>query len=370
MHIPFYPAVLISDGHTGVPPAWPPNPFKCCDGAPTLRSYSLMASNVSILSINKAFRSATTRTYTTASRRNQTLSLHDGRILGYAEYGNRAGFPLLYFHGFPSSRLEASAVDQIARQRCLRVIAPDRPGYGLSTFQAGRRITDYPADTQSLVDHLGVSKFAVLGGSGGGPYALACAHSLPHERLSAVGVLAGAGPWAAGRQYVSTARRLLSLGAIYSPTALRVLIDGLVDTSRWCIRTGPATRWVDNWLEKQESQEESDLPTEDRRKMVLAMMFEAFAQGAAATVQEAGLLSHDWGFQFEDITYNNIRIWHGEKDTNSPIEMIRYMANRLPHCELREFQGDNHYTVARHIEKILAELVPEEVVQSHLARAS
>ncbi|KAL4999942.1 Alpha/Beta hydrolase protein [Aspergillus recurvatus] len=289
---------------------------------------------------------ATCRRCATAARSNQAFSLRDGRIIGYAEYGNPKGFPLVYLHGFPSSRLEGSAFDDIARGANLRIIAPDRPGYGLSTFQPNRRILNYPRDTQSLMDHLGVSRFAVLGGSGGGPYALACAYSLPHDRLVGVGILAGAGPWAAGREHISIARRLISLAATNSPTALRALLGGIVTVGRWGVHTRPATRWLDSWLEKQESAEESTLSTEERRQMALAMVFEAFAQGGAATVQEAVLLSHDWGFRFEDIVYNKIHLWHGQKDAQSPIEMIRYMAKRLPHCVLREFEGETHFTVA------------------------
>ncbi|KAL4758081.1 alpha/beta fold hydrolase [Aspergillus foveolatus] len=257
------------------------------------------------------------------------LTLQEGRALGYAEYGNPKGFPLLYLHGFPSSRLEGSAFDNVACGRNLCIIAPDRPGYGLSTFQPNRRILDYLQDTQSLADHLGIFRFAVLGDSDGGPYAFACAHSLPHDRLAGVGILAGAGPWASGRVHISIARR-------------------------------PVIRWLDNWLEKQEIAEESTLPTEERREMALRMVFEAFAQGGAATVQEAILLAQDWGFRFEDVTYSKIQLCHGQKDALSPIEMIRYMAERLPHCVLREFKGDTHFTVAGHIDEILSRLVPED----------
>jgi pimeloyl-ACP methyl ester carboxylesterase len=100
--------------------------------------------------------------------------------------------------------------------------------------------------------------------------------------------------------------------------------------------------------------------------MALDMVFEAFVQGGAATVQEAVLLSHDWGFRFEDVTYSKIQLWHGQKDAQSPIEMIRYMAERLPHCMLHEFKGETHFTVAGHIDEILSDLVPGELAQKHL----
>ncbi|OJJ05251.1 hypothetical protein ASPVEDRAFT_31646 [Aspergillus versicolor CBS 583.65] len=297
----------------------------------------------------------TVRSYSTRTK--QSLSLPDGRTLSYAEYGIPSGTPLLYLHGFPSSRLEASAFDPIARSRNLRIIAPERPGYGQSTFQPNRQIRDYPADIQSLADHLNLPSFAVLGGSGGGPYALACAHSLPHHRLSGVGVLAGAGPWSAGMQYVSVSRRLTSLAATHTPVGFRLVLDGLVNALKWTVTTRPATRWINAWLEKQASSEKGTLSIDERRQMVLDMSFEAFAQGSGATVQEAVLLSHDWGFRFEDIAYDKVRIWHGVNDSNAPVEMIRYMAGRIPHCALTEFD-DTHYTVARHIERILDELVP------------
>lgn len=127
-------------------------------------------------------------------RSSQSLVLPDGRLLGYAEFGHPTGSPLLYFHGFPMSRLEGWMTDKVARRQHIRVISVDRPGYGLSTFQPHRRITDWPADVQALASQLDISRFAVLGMSGGGPYALACAHSLPQEMLSAVGVMCGAPP--------------------------------------------------------------------------------------------------------------------------------------------------------------------------------
>ncbi|OQE37547.1 hypothetical protein PENNAL_c0794G03227, partial [Penicillium nalgiovense] len=75
--------------------------------------------------------------------------------------------------------------------RRIRVIAPERPGFGLSTVQPNRRIMDWPADVQALAHYLSLSRFAVMGGSGGGPYALACARMLPQDMMSAVGIFAG-----------------------------------------------------------------------------------------------------------------------------------------------------------------------------------
>jgi pimeloyl-ACP methyl ester carboxylesterase len=80
----------------------------------------------------------------------------------------------------------------------VRVIAPERPGFGLSTFDETHRVSDWPSSIRALAAHLGIDRFAVLGGSGGAPYALACAHALPADMISAVGLLAPAAPWIEG----------------------------------------------------------------------------------------------------------------------------------------------------------------------------
>ncbi len=122
-----------------------------------------------------------------------SITLADGRRLAYAEYGNRKGSPVIYCHGFPGSRLEAALMDASAKQLGLHVIAPDRPGYGQSDFQPGRRLSDWPTDIAALLDTLSVPRCSVLAISGGGPYALACAEHLA-DRIDNVSIVCGLGP--------------------------------------------------------------------------------------------------------------------------------------------------------------------------------
>ena len=124
---------------------------------------------------------------------NQQLRLPDGRVLGYDERGAPDGRPLFYFHGSPSSRLESFLyIDEALLQRLdVRLIVPDRPGLGLSDFQPGRRILDWPRDLLALADHLQIERFAVLAYSLGGPYGLAAAHTIP-QHLERTGIVSGA----------------------------------------------------------------------------------------------------------------------------------------------------------------------------------
>src|SRR3954471_17322215 len=99
--------------------------------------------------------------------RNNTITLPGGRRLGYAKYGDPDAMPVLYCHGFPSCRLEPSMLPVSG----IRLIALDRPGYGLSEPLPGRTLRDWPRDVAAAADALGLHRFAVVGVSGGAPYA-------------------------------------------------------------------------------------------------------------------------------------------------------------------------------------------------------
>ena len=117
------------------------------------------------------------------------VELPDGTIVGYAEAGDPAGPPVMYLHGSPSSRLEIDlpGIREAAEDLGLRVLAPDRPGIGLSTFRR-YTIADYPRLIRAFSDALGLERFAVIGVSGGGKYACACAWVLP-DRVTRVALV-------------------------------------------------------------------------------------------------------------------------------------------------------------------------------------
>jgi pimeloyl-ACP methyl ester carboxylesterase len=88
------------------------------------------------------------------SRVNQSIQLSDGRTLGYAEYGPANGVPVFYFTGGNSSRFEGEWFENAAIKKHIRLIVPDRPGFGLSTFQPTRQLLDWPADVVELANAL------------------------------------------------------------------------------------------------------------------------------------------------------------------------------------------------------------------------
>ncbi len=282
---------------------------------------------------------------------NRTVRLRDGRLLGYAEYGDPAGRPVFYFHGFPGSRLEAQLSHAMAEERGVRVIAVDRPGYGLSDFKPGRTIGQWPEDVVALADALGLERFAVIGVSGGGPYAAACALKIP-ERVTGVAVVSGSPPpdWPRpeGVPRLFEGDRLFVLGRWLFPlarlamwwSALRVRRDpGAILTM---LLRSPSVPQADKRI----------LNRPEAREMMKRDILEAFRQGGRGAAWEGILIfARPWDFSLRDIGME-VRLWHGEEDANVPVSAGRYVASVLPNCRATFLPGEGHYMVVDRMQEI------------------
>src|SRR5207253_2336883 len=130
----------------------------------------------------------------TAARHEGTIRVRQGRQMGIAEFGPPDGQAVIWFHGTPGARRQIPEEARlIAAAEGIRVIGVDRPGVGLSTGHLYDALVDIVPDIEIVADRLGIERFATVGLSGGGPYALAAAHELP-DRVPAVGILGGVVP--------------------------------------------------------------------------------------------------------------------------------------------------------------------------------
>jgi pimeloyl-ACP methyl ester carboxylesterase len=283
------------------------------------------------------------------------MTLSDGRTLGFAEYGDPQGQPIMYFHGWPSSRLEAGMVGPAALKHHVRIIAPDRPGFGRSEFKPGRALGDWPHDVIELANALELDRFAVLGISGGGPYVAACAGKIP-QRLRAAGMVSGLAPAdvpGAVEGMRPLNRRLLQVGR-RAPWLFGLLAWGVVRALR---------RDPDRFLARQFA----DLPQPDReilarpeiRKHIQDAALEAFRTGSRGAALENALYARSWGFRLQDIT-TKVHLWQGELDINVPPAMGRYLAKTIPNCCSRFYAAEGHTSLlVNHMEDILCTLSSE-----------
>jgi pimeloyl-ACP methyl ester carboxylesterase len=291
---------------------------------------------------------ATTRP-ATATR----IQLRDGRWLGYAEYGDPGGRPVFSIHGNPGSRLTRHPDESIARSLGARIIAVDRPGYGLSDFKRRRRLLDWPADLVALADVLGLDRFAVMGGSGGGPYAAVCAYKIP-QRLTRVALLSSVAPLdvpGITRGMARNNRISLALARHLPWPLLRRLHD-----LQACIVVRDPDRLIEQLSLVLPEPDLAMLARPDVHAMTVASIREAFRQGGRGLAWDSVVLSRPWGFRLGDITAETY-LWHGERDVLAPPAMGHYLANSIPGCHATFLPNEGHLLLYLHWREILAALV-------------
>ena len=282
-----------------------------------------------------------------------TMPLRDGRTLAWAEFGDSAGKPVLYFHGFPGSRLEARSAHDAAVKMGVRILAIDRPGFGHSSPKPRRRIMDWPADVCELADHLGLEHFAAMGVSGGGPYAAVCAYRIPN-RLTNVAIVCGVGPFdiPQATEGMMTMNRMLFGLSRYSEIVPRLIMAFMARA----IRKNPDAAMAQMRRRLPEpDQKAMDRP--EMRDSFATSALEALRQGTREAAHEAALYARPWGFRHEDIE-REVLLYQGELDVNVPPAMGRYQASALPNCRAQFYPDEGHLSLAiGRIDEILEALV-------------
>lgn len=273
------------------------------------------------------------------------LRLKDGRWLGYGIYGNPQGTPVFDFHGIPGSRGEARLIADYLSLDEVCLVGFDRPGYGRSSVKRGFRVRDLPEDVVQLANHLGFARFAGLGYSGGGPFALACAWQIP-ERLSALAIVSGVGPPEIGSAGMHESNRKKFNLAQRLPWLTRLLLR----TAFSPLRRHPER--LENQLQKiwQQMPEPDRLVLQDQRFAggILQVTQDAILNGVSGWANEEVLMASPWGFDLSEVRCPNIMLWHGELDRNVPLAMGKAVAERLPVCRARFVAQEGHISLLYH----------------------
>jgi len=287
------------------------------------------------------------------------LTLPDGRNLAYAEFGKPDGYPVLYFHAAPSSRLEPMFLgDELFSQVGLRVICPDRPDIGRSDFQPDRGFSDWPKDIVFLADAVGLEKFSLLGISGGSGYAAVCAARIP-EKLSKVVIASG--PWRIDAEAVNSIgfpMNLMWQASIHAPIFLPFILRMMTKLMSGAPKDGS----------NQDSVPPNNImPPADHAAMAqpgrLAInqlvLSESMKGGTRGPVWDMRLYVREWDFDPAEIRIP-LTLFHGDLDKNFPVSLVQRVADSLPQAQLITYPEDGHIsTYVNHFDDIATALLPD-----------
>jgi pimeloyl-ACP methyl ester carboxylesterase len=260
----------------------------------------------------------------------QSITLSDGRSLGFQCLGDPDGYPLFFFHGTPGSRLVLSQDDLLAQISGVRLIVPERPGCGISDPKPGRTFLDWPDDVAELANHLGLESFTVSGASGGGPYALACAYRLA-SRVTKALLFASLAPTdfkGATRGMIFGNRLGLWLGR-NAPWVLRML-----SRSQASLFERSPEKFMDALVKNVAPPDQALFKDAEFREAVIRDLREGFRQGSAGHATDSVVASQPWGFRLREISVP-VFVWHGEEDVLVTTAMAEYLAREIPRCTLR-----------------------------------
>ena len=278
------------------------------------------------------------------------VTLRDGRVLAFAEYGDPQGIPVLFFHGLPSCRLMHPDAEA-SRALGVRLLTADRPGFGHSDPKPGRTLLDWADDVFDLADNLGLNQFAVVGPSGGGPFVAACAARLA-SRITHAAILGGSGPVDVPGAFEGMApeRRIGYWLVRHAPAVLPLAVGWRGDPRR------DPERFFANYTRHNPPSDQEVLARPEVREMFLASYSEATRQGIGAFAHELMLVVRPWGFQLQDIRVP-MTLWQGEADNSTPVGMARAMAAVIPHASLRILPGEGHLIFLTHWKEIVDDLL-------------
>ncbi len=278
----------------------------------------------------------------------QWVRLPDGRRIAYRCHGPADKPAVFYFHGWPGSRIEPGFFDLDA----VRLIALDRPGYGASDPLSQRQLKDWPGDVAAVADALGLSRFGIVGLSGGGPYAAACAHALA-DRVQVCVLISALGPPDARGMATMRLRLLRGLGrrprtsgALFG-LMRRVLISPHNDRHITRLR---------NLIPRGSRDLEALDPVFFGH--LLSSWREALRRSTEGMASDARIYGQPWPFRLADLKVP-LRIWHGEDDQVVPSSIATHYHAHCPQSILRLYPEEGHVSLVRtYLGAILEDLTP------------
>ncbi len=271
------------------------------------------------------------------------FKLTNGYQLGYACYGLDDGIPAFYFHGLPGSRREGGMLHQACLDEGVQLIAPDRPGYGLSELIPDLRFGQWPQWVAELADHLGFERFYLFAASGGAPYALACA-SVLHERVKGTGICCGLAEVARVelRRQMPVFARFGFWLAQRNPSWLKYSYGIiLMMAARFMPRLS-----IDLLAWKEGEPDLSLLRQPEIKTFFANNLQEAFRHGPGGGIADMCAAMESWPFDPSSI--KSLQLWHGRQDRMVPLMHSEWLSRIVPTSKLETVEGEGHFSLPVH----------------------
>jgi pimeloyl-ACP methyl ester carboxylesterase/DNA-binding CsgD family transcriptional regulator len=273
------------------------------------------------------------------------------RELCYAEYGDPAGTPVLFFHSVVGSRLELFSQDEQLRANHIRLIVADRPGYGHTDFYEYTSYRECARDICQLLDALGLERIGILAYSAGTAPALACAELLG-ARVSQVHCASSMAPF----EHVSSSRSR-ALPQKFQARMFRI-VPALVRPALELMLRGQTVESLFRSMVRDQNymaahpRDAQFISQPEQIESFVAFTIESLRQGPKAWAKEAAMVHHDWGVSFRDIQCP-VHFWHGDADDLVPTDIIRSFAREFTQGRVTLLEGETHLLVFRHLPRIL-----------------
>lgn len=288
------------------------------------------------------------------SGRSQVLRVTNGAQIAVEEYGDAAGLPVIFCHGWPSSRTMAELTHDAATELGVRIISPDRPGIRDSPFHPNRTLLDWLPLVHELADQLKLDTFRILAISGGAPYAFVSAWAMP-ERVRAIAVVNGVPPIA------ELTDRTTLMPLHNRMLAMRETRPRFLKAMFHLFRPFAATRMpmrLQRWLMRTWHGFDADV---QRDAVAFDACFEsarcAWRGSVAGILADAEIFAAPWGFPLEEVIVP-VRLWHGMRDRTFHYSLAEQLAKRLPNCKMRIVENAGHFSLPiRQMREILADLI-------------
>jgi len=281
-------------------------------------------------------------------RDDNILLLKSGKKLGYAEYGNPEGIPILVQHGNPGSRLFWGMLPGSPFNGNYRLIAPDRPGYGLSDHYGKESLRKWPGIVTELMNHLQIENFYNLGVSGGGPYALICAAEIGNKILG-TSLVSPVGPFVKESIGDMNVNRKLFALAIKMPWLIRFQFKL---TTR-IFKKNPEN-FINLFKKKLKDRDKELLNTLEIQRLLKVDFNEAYRQGEAGSVYDC-FIPGNWTINLNSIN-RKIQIWYGMND-RSIGDMAKYLGKKIPFAETFPMPQMGHFLIFKKVDEIISALV-------------